>query len=122
MIVLKVRKALFMCRYWMIVTMLHWLIKELIKGILQMLLLLIKGFTFLWLGRCLIEVLPNPNKIFPMSVSGTYISEMFFKNFKFSPSYFSKWRRRHLRKNLQKRKYLNIYFFCGFGTKGLANG
>ena len=52
----------FMCKYWMIITMWHWLKKELIKGILQMLLLLISWLQFNcpWLGRCLIEVLPNP--------------------------------------------------------------
>ena len=44
----------------MITTMLHWLIKELIKGILQMLLLLLISWLH-FLASCLSEVLPNPN-------------------------------------------------------------
>ena len=46
----------------MITTMLHWLIKELIKGILQMLLLLLISWLH-FLASCLSEVLPNPNNI-----------------------------------------------------------
>ena len=70
--------SLFMCRYWMIVTMLHLLIKELIKRHPSDAAELIKGFTFIahgladvWLKCC-----PTPTMSYsnPTTELGTCLS------------------------------------------------
>ena len=66
-----------MCRYWMNITILHWLLKEFIKGILQMLLLLLISWLH-FLASCLSEVLPNPNNLL-VEIYNKVVQQIFTK-------------------------------------------